>query len=518
MRVLPENLISRVDAITHPVTQRKLISWRSILLWHLAVPLAFVIIVFFFFPYSEQFEFSTDEGINLMKAMLVKMGYPLYSQIWSDQPPLFTYMLALVFNILGLKVGAGRFLVLLLSSGLIWAAFQFMRLVWGNGYALAAALLLFLLPKYMILSVAVMVGLPALAFAMVSLFALALWHKQRKPIWLILSALALGTSVLVKLFTGILAPIFVFGLLAAEFTRIRLVKSWRKIIGPAFLWGLIFTGFVLALGLTLVGPGNVSQLIEPHLAATTVPYFRDSEILTINWHLRQGMPILFLAVVGAIITFQSKKWLTLYPLAWMVTAYIFLDTHTPVWDHQQLLVTIPAAMLGGIAVYEGGQLGYQMIQSYYTSAKRGLLRTLAFLGLFVLVFTFRTQEPISLLSPTPSLTNSNFEIGPLIEKFFTKMTKFAPETHWVVTDLPMYAFRARLPVPPNLAVFSQKRVETGNLTEEQLLETIKEWNPEQVLLGRFQFPRVEAYLRQNYRIVHATDNIKLYIRRDLGGS
>ena len=517
MHVLRENFFSRVDSITHPLTQKKFGSWRNILLWHLAVPLAFLIIVFFFFPYSEQFEFSTDEGINLMKAMLVKMGYPLYSQIWSDQPPLFTYMLVLVFNILGLKVGAGRFLVLLLSSGLIWAAFQFMRLVWGNGYALAAALLLFLLPKYMILSVAVMVGLPALTFAMVSMLALALWHKQRKPIWLILSALTLGISVLVKLFTGFLAPIFVLGLVINEYTRMRSFKSWRKIFGPAFLWGVIFTGFTVALGLALVGPGNVSQLIEPHLAATAVPDFRNSEILTINWHLRQALSILFLALVGTTITFRSKKWLTLYPLAWMVTAYLLLATHTPVWEHQQLLVTIPAAMLGAMAVYEGAQLAYQMVKSYYTSGKRSLLRTVAFLGLFVLLFTFRTQEPISLLRPTPSLTNSNFELGPLIEKFFTKMTKFAPETHWVVTDLPMYAFRARLPVPPNLAVFSQKRVETGNLTEEQLLETIKEWNPEQVLLGRFQFPRVEAYLRQDYRIVHATANIKLYIRRDLGG-
>ncbi len=108
-------------------------------------------------------------------------------------------------------------------------------------------------------------------------------------------------------------------------------------------------------------------------------------------------------------------------------------------------------------------------------------------------------------------------MGPLVEKFFIKMLKFAPETNWVVTDLPMYPFRARLPVPPNLAVFSLKRVETGNLTEEQVLDTIREYNPEQVLLGRFQFPVIEIYLRRGYRLVYFKDDMKLYVRNDLGG-
>ena len=40
------------------------------------------------------YEFGTDEGINLMKGALVANGFSLYSDIWSDQPPVLTFFLA----------------------------------------------------------------------------------------------------------------------------------------------------------------------------------------------------------------------------------------------------------------------------------------------------------------------------------------------------------------------------------------------------------------------------------------
>ena len=492
-------------------------TWASRLVWQLAPPLVFLLVVFFFFPYSARFEFSTDEGIELMKAMLVERGYSLYGDIWSDHPPLFTYFLATAFHFFGLKVGVGRFVALVFSSILLWAAFQLMRSVWNKGYALAAVLLIFLLPKYMLLSAAVMIGLPSIGLAMLSLLFLTYWHLRSKYYWLILSAVALGLSILIKIFTGFLAPIFLAGILAQGILSQPHLRSRRKILVPAIIWAAVFSAFTLASGFLLIGPGNVSQLLEPHLAATTIEDFRNNDILTIHWHLRQSLPTLFLALLGSLFTLRSKRWLGLYLLAWGITAYVLLSVHAPVWDHQQLLVTIPAAPLAAVAVYEAATLIWKIVQTHYSASLQGFLRTAAILGLFLLLFTFRTPEPISLMSPQPSLTNSEFELGPLTEKFFVKMLKFAPQTNWVVTDLPMYAFRARLPVPPNLAVLSSKRMTTGNLTEAQIMQTILMYRPEQVLFGRFAYPNIDTYLRENYRLVHSKDEMKLYVRRDLGG-
>ncbi len=105
----------------------------------LPVSLMFIFIAFMllFFPFRDKFQFDGDEGINLMKAMLMLRGYPLYNQIWSDQPPLLTYLLAIVFRVFGFEVNVARLTVLLLSSVLlgVFPVFtdnlgEFSRLCW----------------------------------------------------------------------------------------------------------------------------------------------------------------------------------------------------------------------------------------------------------------------------------------------------------------------------------------------------------------------------------------------------
>ena len=496
----------------------RLRAWLRNYSWDLAIVLVFLAIVFFFYPDRVAFEFSTDEGINLMKAALVNDGYPLYDQIWSDQPPLFTYIIAAVLKVFMFKVGTARGVVLAFSILLLLSAFHFVELAWGRKQALAAVALIFFSPLYLVLSNSVMVGLPAIAFAMLALFLLAKWHRDRRWAWLILSAVVLSLSMLTKLFTGFLAPIFVVGLLVSEY-RQRSDRRWLPVLAPSLVWGTIFSVLTLGLALVLVGPGNLAQLVEPHLSATRVVIFQNDFLFDINWQLKQAWPFVALAVVGVLVTVQARHWLMLYPLAWAVTAYLLLTQHTPVWDHQQLLVTVPAAMLGGVAAYQGIAILAQIAGATFDTSRSGLLKAATVIALFTLLFTFRTPDPFKHLSPTPSIPigEGDLGLGNVKDKFLTKVIKYAPETNWVVTDLPMYAFRARLLVPPELAVFSSKRLETGNLTEAQIIDAIRQYKPEQVLLGRFQYPQVERYLAQGYRLIYFKgDQIKLYIRQDIG--
>ncbi len=213
--------MSAQDGTVIPATKPAMSSSSSRLLrelfYQVALPLIFAAIILFFFPHRARFEFSSDEGVNLMKSMLMSKGYHLYGEIWSDQPPLFSYVLMNVVRMTGNNIAPARLLVLVFSCALLWAAIQFLRLSWGDGPALIGAILFFFLPRYLFLSFAVMIGLPAISLAMVSLLFLAYWHYRRKWVWLVLSAIFLALSVLIKLFTGLLAPIFVAGLLLHEF-------------------------------------------------------------------------------------------------------------------------------------------------------------------------------------------------------------------------------------------------------------------------------------------------------------
>ena len=111
----------------------------------------------------------------------------------------------------------------------------------------------------------------------------------------------------------------------------------------------------------------------------------------------------------------------------------------------------------------------------------------------------------------PSIDDGTLKAQELV----AKMVDYAPMTDWVVTDVPMYAFRAGLPVPPYLVVSSQKRMVTGSLNERQVLDIVREWRPEQVLLGRFYFPTVTKYLEDHYRLISPGSGPRLYLRNDL---
>ena len=138
-------------------------------------------------------------------------------------------------------------------------------------------------------------------------------------------------------------------------------------------------------------------------------------------------------------------------------------------------------------------------------------------GIFLLAFSVRVPETLRLLSPLPSLHHSGLNLTSGEAEVLNTMLEYAPQTNWIITDQLMFAFRLRLPTPPNLAVFTHKRMETGELTEEEIIESIAEWSPEQVLLARDPYPRVHAFLQQEYELIHASDQLMLYVKRDVLG-
>jgi hypothetical protein len=95
------------------------------------------------------------------------------------------------------------------------------------------------------------------------------------------------------------------------------------------------------------------------------------------------------------------------------------------------------------------------------------------------------------------------------------MNAYAAQTNWIVTDMPMYAFRVQRPVPPNLATFSQKRLSTGSLTEADILTAMREYRPEQVLIARFEIPALEEYLCDKYTEILSVEFFRLFLRNDL---
>jgi hypothetical protein len=406
-------------------------------------------------------------------------------------------------RVLDTQVNTARFLILLFSSVLLVACFYMLRKIWGYPHALVGTLLIILLPFYLQLSVSVMVGLPSLTFAALSLLGVITWHQTRKRIWLVCSALAFSASVLIKLFTGFLLPIILIGLVLGEWPRWQGKSTLKTLIYPALIWGSVFAGITISAILIWVGPANLTQLYQSHLEGVAI---FDNQIFTINYHLRDSLPVLLLSLFGILFTLISRRWLSLYLVSWMGCAYLLLLRHSPVWYHHQLLVTVPAAMLGGVAVGEGIHWAIDAIRTRHWLTLRSLFSILA-LAAFALVIYDQVPDVSRRLRSGANLADGPLQSSDLLEEAYQYVEQYAPGTEWMVTDLPMFPYRFDLLVPPELVVFSTKRFKTDLIAEEELYRTIDAYQPGMVLVNK-RILGLQPYLDQDYQLVFTRRDLK----------
>lgn len=479
----------------------------------IVIALIFLAFVFSYYPFREKLQFDSDEGLNLMRSMLVVLGHPLYSEVSSDQPPLFTHLLAILFRMVGFEVNPARLLVLLFSTLLVWSCVQFLQLTWGKLAAILFLPLVIMAPEYLRLSTSVMIGVPSIALAGLSMLFVMLWHQQRKDLWLVLSGFALALSVLTKLFTGFLAPIFLIGITGAMYFDGKEEGFSWKILRPALLWSVCFTSLGIVLGLILVGPSNLESIIFPHVAAPTTEWLQG-EGYTIDTRLQAARPLLLLAFLGVLFAIYKRNWLALYPLAWAVVAYTLFSFYSPVFYHHQLLVTIPATMLAAAAVGEGLLSLFRLRQLSELTRFQNALGAGA---LIVLVLACASYLPVldTQLMNSPRISDFTLRATPGKLKVIRALNEHIDQTNWIMTDMPMYAFRVQRPVPPSLATFSSKRLATGALTDEDILAAMREYQPEQVLMARFEIPALEEYLQENYTLILYVEYFRLFLRNDL---
>jgi 4-amino-4-deoxy-L-arabinose transferase-like glycosyltransferase len=493
------------------ITQGKRVKVRD-LAW-LLIPFSLFALVILFLPFRFVFELDRDEGVNLIKSVLITQGDDLYSDIWSDQPPIFTLLIAVWLRILGVNLTATRILILLMSCTLLWAAVQYLRAFWGPAHALAGGLTIVLLSSFLRLSMSIMVGLPAIMLAMLSFLTISYWHKERRKFWLILSALALGLSVMTKLFTGFLVPVFLVGLILQEWQAFSRKRSWRVLLTPGAIWlgGFGFTS--LLVWLFFIYPDGTVQLLDTHLiAAISSPI----DTITIAGYLRESLPAVVLGVIGSFLVIRNRRWTGIYLIAWALVSYLLLSQHSPIWYHHQLLVTIPIAVLCGIAVGEFVvALADATRKSQFGSVRGASFGIVAFLILYLLIARApRVFSQLDYRLPNfkpPEAGATTIQAVQMLEV----MREYEDVTNTLITDRPMLAVWLGKPVPPYLAAATGKRITTGELSEHDIISAIRRYRPEQVALGRFELPAVDAYLQQNYTLVYKLTDHRLYVRGDL---
>ncbi|MFH1191195.1 MAG: glycosyltransferase family 39 protein [Candidatus Omnitrophota bacterium] len=420
-----------------------------------------------------------DEGIDSIKSLLHLNGFRLYKEIWSDQPPLFTVILSFWYKIFGASFYYGRILVLFFCAFLILAFYLAIKNLHGRIGAFAGCLFLMMSLSYLRLSVSIMLGLPALALAMASIYYGALYAKSKLKYPLILSGIFMALSLQTKFFTVPLIPIIALGIGRAR-------KLWLAVV---FLTYLTITIIFFYPDFHLLIP----QLVKPHF---TLLNSSNQHLPVIYAMLLQDYDIALLALCGIILSIKKRGWGFLMPFSWLLLNSAMLLIYKPVWYHYYPLISIPICWLAAISVSSFFSLRASQCwlpkkntSDIWDVLLRWLTAILLILSITLLPSKYHRMR--NSLQGETSIQES---------QILKLLLKYKPNTRWIFSDIPTFAFSTGMLIPPEIAVTTVKRKFTNEDAGDYFVNILQKYKPEQILISSSYgySPRIISFIRENY--------------------
>ncbi len=336
--------------------------------------------------------------------------------------------------------------------------------------------------------------------------AIALW----KILGLIASGVCFGLSLQIKLYTALLLPACLLHIILGAS-----LQDWRQFKFYRLRLGLVW---LVSCGLTVLGVAyfthslSLSQILGTHFdGAAQVSLQQEPSWQLLLMFLAQDLDYTSLAGVGIYLLFKHKKEWPVLPLVWLVTVWVGLTYYQPLWYHYYPLISVPVAWLAAYGLTPSVQFLRQ--RQWYKTIRWRRLKHPTVVGVAAGFVCFAIAlTPIKLA--VNAYLNHQFvaESKPKLE-VIEKVLALQASTHWLFTDLPIVAFYTSLKVPPELAVFSTKRIASGSLSDAALMRILQNYQPEQVVLGRYPNVKLalEPYLNQHYVKQYEKDKIAHYV-------
>lgn len=453
-----------------------------------------------------------DEGVYWQSLRAMSRGEPLFSSVFSSQPPLFLPSIYPLYVIFGQTLVAARLAIVLYALVGLAAIYVAGRAVGGRLVGTAALVLVAADPLYTRESYTLQAEIPALAFAMVGVALAALATRRggtRRHILAAAAGGALGLGIGVKLFDVVaLVPVSLY-LLAP--VGAQLVDASGRLRWPGFAAVLDgvrgaapdllagATGGLVAIAAVFLPyaglwPALYDQVVRFHQTAGHA--FEHGALTNVRLlaHVGGELPLELLAVLVAGVALARRQWAVVPPLLWAGASYALLIRQQPLFLHHVVLV-VPALALtvaAGVPALRDAALAVLARPGPRRATSGGpRLIPWALVGLVVLAsLTIGFQESRQAAQPPGQYT-----------AYAAAIAASTQPGDLVVADDQYVVALAGRDVPPQLVDTSTVRIQSGYLTAANLEAIVQQTNVRAVLFlsGRFdQVPGFREWVAARY--------------------
>jgi hypothetical protein len=459
-----------------------------------------------FVPLATAIKIGADEDFELSKATLLLKGYHLYTEIWNDQPPLDTFIITQILKHCSISVFGPRLLTVLFSALLLTAAFLLIQKLSGLFVAAAATAALVASPGFLELSSSCMQEIPALAPAVAGLAALWLLPRSTLYIRELLGGFLFGFALQMKLLDAMYLP------LAALLIWLRLKVDGRP-LKEVFEAYLMFGGVVCVSfsGLNYLTGNSLTlqfrQSWEAHFASTVSFEYGSPADRPFDWAvLFRNWDVTVPALIGAALALRGirSNIATALPLAWSAWTLLVMSAHRPWWAYYYIHTALPLCWCAGLGV----SVLWNQVKAQGSWVKRIAL-SIFIIGSLCWAGARVVLEELSMRS-APRLDSC------LVLK---EIKRFRPFTNFLFSDQPIFSFHAQIPMPPHLGVISLKRLWSGDIGNQRLLDELSVVKPGLILLGNtgLEVP-YQSLLNSEYKLVYRDEKELLYAHRSIANS
>lgn len=400
-------------------------------------------------------EWSFDQGHNLLLAKLIDHGYRPYSEIFMDRPPLFFWNIGPAYAFFK-SVEGMQLLMVAYALLAIAALVSIGASLDGRLTGLLAGTLLAFNFAFFAFTRTVAPEIPALALALVSLaLGLRYWLSGR-PLWLGLSAAAMGGSLLVNYFMPWLMPLILLALVAPR--RHRPAASLKIMARRGWLWSAIVAGIALLPWFAAGFRRVLDQAILFHLLKSAAAETASPNNLDLVWQAFNRSPLLSVSAVAglilALVHFRRGGWLA---LGWFGLTLAFLLIYSPLRSKHLILFTPVLALLASLPIAALLRLWWRPTPARWPGGLAGAM--LAALLAWELAAPFQ-----ALAKPKEPMIDE--KIQPLADL----LRQFTSPADCLITDDPYLAFAADRLTPPWLANLSYARFDSGVLDAPTMID------------------------------------------------